>query len=373
VRRPSSPQARLHRPIDSICLSHMSSPSEILVLVTGGSGFVGVHCIIALLNAGYKVRTTVRALSKQDSVREMLKNGDVPDSLFPNVSFVAADLMKDEGWADAVAGCTYVLHVASPFPSGIPKHEHDLIVPARDGTLRVLRASKIAGVKRVVVTSSFAAIGYGHPPQDEPFTEASWTNLQGRAVTPYVMSKTIAETAAWDFVKSDEGNGLELAVVNPVGIFGPVLGKDLSTSVILVERLLDGSLPGLPHMTLGVVDVRDVASLHLLAMTSPKAVGERFLAISPPALTFQEIALILKKRMPPEIGRKIPTRVLPNFLVRIVGFFNKEVALALPELGKKKDATNLKAKSVLGWNPRSAEDALAASGESLIKFGVIKK
>ena len=351
----------------------MSSPSETLVLVTGGSGFLGVHCIIALLNAGYKVRTTVRSPSKQDSIREMLKNGDVPDSLLSTVSFVTADLMKDDGWADAVAGCTYVLHVASPFPPGLPKHEDDLIVPAREGTLRVLRASKAAGVKRVVVTSSFAAIGYGHPQQDKPFTEASWTNLQGKGVSPYIKSKTLAETAAWDFVKSDEGKGLELAVVNPVGIFGPILSKHFATSVNVVKRLLDGSFPGLPQMALGVVDVRDVASLHLLAMTSPKAVGERFLAISPPALTFQEIALILKKRMSPEIVRKIPTMVLPNFMLRIVGFFDKEVALAVPELGKVKNGTNEKATSVLGWNPRSAEDALAASGESLVKFGVIKK
>jgi dihydroflavonol-4-reductase len=329
----------------------MSTPSDTLVLVTGGSGFVGAHCVIVLLTAGYKVRTTVRSLTKEDEVRKMLQTGGVPDSLLTNLSFAAADLTQDDGWPEAVSGCTYVLHVASPFPAGAPKHEDDLIIPAREGTLRVLRAARAAAVKRVVVTSSFAAIGYGHPQQEK--------------------SKTIAERAAWDFIKGDDGKGLELAVVNPVGIFGPVLGKDFATSIILVQRLLNGDLLGCPQISLGVVDVRDVASLHLLAMTHEKAAGERFIAISPPSMTIQEMALVLKERLP-EVARKAPTRVLPNLLLRIVGLFDKEVAFIIGELVKK-DATNEKAKRILGWNPRSPEDALVASAESLVKFGLLKK
>jgi dihydroflavonol-4-reductase len=302
----------------------------------------------------------------------MLQNGGVPDSLLANLSFAAADLTKDDGWPEAVSGCTYVLHVASPLPAGAPKHEDDLIIPACEGTLRVLRAAKYAGVKRVVVTSSFAAIGYGHPQQDKPFNEESWTNLARGDIPPYHKSKTIAEMAAWDFVKSEDGKGLELAVVNSVGIFGPVLGKDFATSIILIQRLLNGDFPGCPQISLGVVDVRDVASLHLLAMTHEKAAGERFLAISPPSMTIQEMAVSLKERLP-EVARKAPIRVLPNFLLRIVGLFDKEVALITGELGKERDATNEKAKTILGWNPRSREDALVATAESLVKFGLLKK
>jgi dihydroflavonol-4-reductase len=226
-------------------------------------------------------------------------------------------------------------------------------------------------VKRVVVTSSFAAIGYGHPQQDKPFNEETWTNLASGDVPPYQKSKTIAERAAWDFVKGEDGKGLELAVINPVGIFGPVLGKDFATSIIIVQRLLNGDLPGCPQISFGIVDVRDVASLHLLAMTHEKAAGERFIAISPPSMTIQEMALVLKKRLP-ELAKKAPTRVLPNLLLRIVGLFDKEVAFIIGELVKK-DATNEKAKRILGWSPRSPEDALVASAESLVKFGLLKK
>ena len=170
--------------------------------------------------------------------------------------------------AGAVNGCDYVLHVASPFPNTVPKDENELIIPAREGALRVLRASRDAGVKRVVLTSSFAAMGYGHTPQAAPFNESDWTDPNGNDVMPYTKSKTLAERAAWDFV-GREAKGLELAVVNPVGVFGPVLGADYATSILFVQRLMDGALPGLPRMSFGVVDVRDVADLHLRAMTAP--------------------------------------------------------------------------------------------------------
>jgi nucleoside-diphosphate-sugar epimerase len=235
------------------------------VLVTGGSGFVAGHCILQLLGAGYDVRTTVRNLTREGDVRAALSGaGAAPGN---SLSFIAADLEADAGWANAVAGCEFVLHVASPFPANIPKREDELIVPARDGALRVLRAARDAGVKRVVLTSSFAAIGYGHPPQTAPFDETSWTNTAAPGVTAYAKSKTFAERAAWDFIVA-EGGHLELSVVNPVAVFGPLLGADYSTSVLVLKRMMDGDLLGCPRLYFGVVDVRDVASLHLAAMTN---------------------------------------------------------------------------------------------------------
>ncbi|TPN45477.1 MULTISPECIES: aldehyde reductase [unclassified Mesorhizobium] len=339
-----------------------------LVLVTGGSGFLGAHCILALLKAGYRVRTTVRSAKPQADVLAMLKAGDTEPG--DRLSFAIADLMIDAGWPQAVAGCDYVLHVASPFPPGVPKHEDDLIVPAREGALRVLRAARDAGVKRVVLTSSFAAIGYGKmPPDGRPFTEESWTDPTGK-VSAYVKSKTLAERAAWDFIAA-EGGGLELAVVNPVGIFGPVLGADHSTSTEFVQRMMNGAMPGLPRLSFGIVDARDVADLHVRAMTNPAARGERFLAVSGDFMTVREIAQTLKTRLGGAASR-VSTRRLPDWLVRIVGLFNPEAAQLVTELGKVKNATGAKAVRMLGWAPRSREEALAATGESLIRLGLLK-
>jgi nucleoside-diphosphate-sugar epimerase len=338
------------------------------VLVTGGSGFIGAHSVLQLLGAGHQVRTTVRNLKREGDVRAMLQTGgaDAGDRL----SFVAADLEKDAGWAEAVAGCEYVLHVASPFPPNIPKNEDELIIPAREGALRVLRAARDAGVKRVVLTSSFAAVGYGHVPQTAPFDETSWTNVDGDDVRPYVKSKTLAERAAWDFV-AKEGGSLELAVVNPVGVFGPVLGPDYSTSILLVQRLMDGAMPGCPKLHFGVVDVRDVADLHLRAMTNPAAKGERFLAVAGDFMSVLEIAQLLKARLG-AAAKRVPTRQLPNWLVRLASLADPAVRQIVPELGKLKNATNEKAKRVLGWAPRSNEDAIIATAESMVRLGLTK-
>lgn len=338
------------------------------VLVTGGSGFIGAHCLLQLLDQGHTVRTTVRSLSREEDVRTMLKVGGAEPGA--SLSFFAADLKSDAGWADAIRGCDYVLHVASPFPAHIPDDENELIVPARDGALRVLRAARDLGVKRVVLTSSFAAIGYGQAPQSAPFNEANWTDTQGDDVRPYVKSKTLAERAAWDFI-AREGGALELSVVNPVGVFGPVLGPDYSTSILLIQRLMDGALPGAPKLSFGVVDVRDVADLHLRCMTDPAARGERFLAVAGDFLSIRDIALMLKKRLGP-LARRVPSRELPNFVVRMAALFDPAVKQITPELGKRKNGTSEKARRVLGWAPRSSEDAIVATAQSLMRLGLLK-
>ncbi|WP_135211540.1 SDR family oxidoreductase [Vitreimonas flagellata] len=339
-----------------------------LVLVTGGSGFVGSHVIIQLLNAGYQVRTTVRSLNREGEVREMLRVGGVEAG--DRLSFAAADLTSDAGWAEAVAGCSYVHHVASPFPPSIPQHEDEVIIPARDGALRVLKAARDAGVKRVVLTSSYAAIGYGQPEQKAPFDETNWTDPNGDDVRAYVKSKTLAERAAWDFI-AREGGALELSVVNPVAVLGPALAPDYSTSIMLIQRLMDGAMPGCPRLYFGIVDVRDVADMHMRCMTNPAAKGERFLALAGEFLSIAQIARILKRNLGPA-AKRVPTLELPDFLIRMAARNDPAVQQILPELGKRKDGTNAKAKRVLGWAPRSNEEAIVATAESLIRLGLLK-
>jgi nucleoside-diphosphate-sugar epimerase len=337
------------------------------VLVTGGSGFIGSHAILQLLAAGHQVRTTVRRLTREADVRALLKQGgcDAGDRL----SFVAADLERDAGWTAAVAGCEYVLHVASPFPAAVPANEDELIVPAREGALRVLRAARDAGVRRVVLTSSFAAIGYGQPPRTTPFDETDWTNPDGADVRPYVKSKTLAERAAWDFVAAQ--GGLELSVVNPVGVFGPVLGADYSTSILIVQRLMDGAVPGCPRIHFGVVDVRDVADLHIRAMTHPAAGGERFLAVAGDFMSMLDVAKLLKRRMG-TLAKRVPTWQLPDWIVRLAALRDPAVRQIVPELGKAKNATSDKARRVLGWAPRPNEECIVATAESLERLGLLK-
>lgn len=342
--------------------------NEKLILVTGGSGFIGTHCILQLLSAGYRVRTTVRSLNREGDVRGMLRAGGAEPG--ERLSFVTADLTSNAGWPEAVVGCDCVLHVASPLPASVPKHEDDIIVPAREGALRVLRASRDAGVKRVVLTSSFAAIGYGHKQRSTPFTEADWTDPNGEGLTAYAKSKTLAERAAWDFM-AREGGSLELSVVNPVGVFGPVLGPDYSTSILIVQKLMDGAMPGVPRLYFGVVDVRDVADLHLRAMTHPAAKGERFLAVAGDFMSMLDIAKILKDRMGP-IAQRVKARQLPDWMVRLAALRDPAIKLITPELGKLKNATNEKAKRVLGWAPRSNEDSIIATAESLVQLGLLK-
>ncbi len=341
--------------------------SNELVLVTGGSGFIGSHCILQLLNSGYRVRTTVRSLDREREVRTMIQaaGADAGERL----SFFEADLLSDAGWPAAVAGCDYVLHVASPFPPGLPKNEDELVIPAREGALRVLRAARDAGVKRVVLTSSFAAVGYGQEITDRPFSEENWTD-PNQKIGAYVKSKTIAERAAWDFI-AREGGSLELSVVNPVGVLGPVLGKDYSTSIQLVQRLLDGTVPGIPNLSFALVDVRDVADLHLRAMTHPAARGERFIAVAGESMTMREIAKVLRDHLG-QTARRVPTRVIPNWIVRLSALFDQSLAQVVPELGIIKPVTNEKARRLLGWEPKSNEEAVLATAKSLEQFKLLR-
>lgn len=335
------------------------------VLVTGGSGFVASHVVLQLLNDGYTVRTTVRSPGKEQGVRSALDRAGANTA--GRLSFYVADLLRDQGWADACTGCDYVMHVASPLLA--TKNEEEVIRPAVDGVLRVLRAARDASVKRVVFTSTCGAIYYGHPLRAEPFDETSWTNIDGGDMSAYVKSKALAEQAAWNFMKS-EGGALELSVVNPSGIFGPALGPDFSSSLGLIKRLLNGSMPACPDLWFGVVDVRDVADLHLRAMIAPEAKNQRFIATQGNAVSMLEIARVLRERLGDQ-AKRVPTRKMPDFIIRLIAFFSVEMRDLVPLLGKVRNATSAKAQRLLGWKPRKWEEAVVATAESLFKLNLI--
>jgi dihydroflavonol-4-reductase len=339
-----------------------------IVLVTGGSGFVGSYVILKLLREGHRVRTTIRNAGREADVRAMIRDGGHEPA--EQLAFFRADLMEDGGWADAVNGCDYVLHVASPFPQGAPKDENELIAPARDGTLRVLRASRDAGVKRVVITSSFAAIGYGHASYDGIFNEENWTDLRGADVQPYMKSKVLAERAAWEFLDR-EGGLLELSVINPVGIFGPVLGTDFSSSVALIQGLLKG-MPGVPRLYFGMVDVRDLADLHLRAMQSDAAKGQRFLAVGGDVISLFDVARMLRQHLG-AAASKVPNQEFPDDLVRAMAASNPQAKGALPQLGIIRRSTSDKARRLLGWHARPYEDTIIDTARSLIRHGVVRE
>jgi dihydroflavonol-4-reductase len=328
------------------------------VLVSGGSGFLGGWCLVELLRRGYRVRTTVRDLGKEAEVRARVGSRvDAGDRL----SFLAADLAGDDGWARAVDGCDYVLHVASPFPAAQPKDPDELIVPAREGTLRVLRAALDAGAERVVVTSSVAAVRGGVRSAPAPLTEADWTDGDNTALQPYTRSKALAERAAWDLV-TERGETGKLAVVNPGAILGPVLGAERSTSLAMVERLLKG-MPGTPRIGFSVVDVRDVADLHVKAMTAAEAGGERFIAVA----RFQwmaDLAAVLRDRLGPAAA-KVPKRGVPGIVVRGIGIFDPSVRAVASQLGEKVELSSAKAESALGWSPRPVEETIVDCARSL--------
>jgi nucleoside-diphosphate-sugar epimerase len=318
------------------------------VLVTGGSGYVGTQLIAALLRDGRSVRTTVRSLQSEADVRASMRRGEADDR---GLEVVAADLTADDGWAAAVSGCEEVHHVASPIPATQPDDPDELIVPAREGTLRALRSARDAGARRVVLTSSFAAVGYS-PKPDADYSEEDWTDPDRPGLAAYPRSKTIAERAAWDFIER-EGGGTELVVVNPTFILGPTLTTQVRSSLQLTKAMLDGTMTVVPRQRFGVADVRDVADLHIRAMAAPAAAGKRFLALADgPTITFLEIAQILRRRLGP-LAERVPTEEAPG-----------------PEPARL-TIHNDRARNELDWRPRPAETTIVETAESLRDLGLL--
>jgi nucleoside-diphosphate-sugar epimerase len=345
------------------------SNDKTLVLVTGANGFVASHCILQLLKAGYRVRGTVRSTEGGKKVKDIISaHTDTPDD---RLSFAQADLSNDAGWERAVSGCSFILHVASPVPRQAAKHPDDVIVPAREGTLRVLKAAAKGGVKRVVMTSSTAAVLWGNPRDgSKVYDERDWSTLT-KEVAPYERSKTLAERAAWDYVGTLSGSQrFEFVTLNPGLVLGPVLGNNASVSGEVVRKLLAGEFPGCPDLGFAAVDVRDVAAAHLTAMTHPEAPNQRFiLAIEHASLL--QIAQILDRHFGPK-GFKVPARRLPSWILKIVALFDKTAALVVPELGKRQDVSSQRAQEVLSWKPRDLETMVVAMGESMLAHGIVK-
>jgi nucleoside-diphosphate-sugar epimerase len=336
------------------------------VLVTGGSGFIGGWCVIALLQQGWTVRTTVRDLAKAPTVRANLSKVVDPGE---RLSFFAADLMSDDGWDAAAEGCDYVLHVASPLGIAEPKDPNVLITPAREGAKRAVGAAIKAGAKRVVMTSSVAATSLGVGAPDGVADETVWTDLKNVRESAYAQSKVLAEKAAWDLI-AEKGGSTTMSTVHPALVVGPVLSDDYSGSVQVIERLLSGRVPGLPRFGFNFVDVRDVAELHLLAMTAPQAAGQRFIAAGQFAW-MADVADLLRAKMGAQ-GAKVPTMRVPDFVLRVAAIFDKELTAVIPGLGKRHDFSSEKAQRMLGWTHRSLEDAVLDCARSLIAEGIVK-
>ncbi|MDG1120186.1 MAG: aldehyde reductase [SAR86 cluster bacterium] len=334
------------------------------VLVTGGTGFIGLHCLQQLLDKGYKVRTTIRSESRKQEVMDAMKKHS---SNCENLEFFIADLLNDDGWKEAVEGSKYVLHVASPFFLGEPENEDVFIKPAVEGTLRVLKACADADVEKVVLTSSFAAVGYGHPREKEVYTEEDWSSVDGE-ISPYAKSKTLAEKAAWEFVESlEESKKFELTVINPVAVTGPMLTNDIGSSNDFLLKLISGSMPACPKIHMGYIDVRDVAKAHIFSMTEEKTNGERII-VSENEMFFAEVGKTLN-----EAGfKKSPTKEMPNFLVKIMSLFVGELKTLLSALNRKGDIDKTKAKSFFNWDYISTEQSVTETAQQLQDMGLTK-
>ena len=338
-----------------------------LVVVTGGSGFIAAHIILQLLQQGYAVRTTVRSLKKVALIHDMLKTGGVTD--LTDLEIVAADLTSDANWDQVMQGASYVMQVASPTPTLNFKNEDEMIRPAVDGVLRVLTAARNAHVKRVVLTSAYGAIFAGHRHRTTPYTEADWSDLSAKNIHPYQKSKTLSEQAAWHFIQT-EGRGLELATVNPVGVMGPVLAADYSHSNIQIQDLLTGKTKAVPKVDSGYVDVRDVASLHLLAMTAPQANGQRYLATTGETLSMLDVANVLRSAFP-AFANQLPTKELPNAVIKAAALTNPMLKMVAGLVGTYAETSNQKAVTELDWHPRSAKTAIIATAQSMIDLGIV--
>lgn len=330
---------------------------------------MAAHAIVQLLQKGYHVKTTVRSFKREAELQDMLREGGITS--FDHLELIEADLTKDANWDKAAENCTYVLHIASPIFLALPKDENEMVRPAVDGTLRVLKAARDAGVKRVVMTSNFGAVGYSHKDPHTPITEKEWTDPNEKGLSSYNKSKVMAEKAAWDFMQREGGN-LELSVINPVGIFGPSLGPDMSSGFELVKNIVDGTMKAIPNLTLNIIDVRDVADLHIRAMVNPEAAGGRFLALAGGKISLPQIAKMLREKMP-EVSQKVSRKTLPDWLVRIMGLFNPKAKAIASMLKASRNVSNEKARKLLKWTPvANNEEAILLSVRSMLKFGNIK-
>jgi dihydroflavonol-4-reductase len=333
------------------------------VLVTGGSGYLAGWCIVELLRRGYRVRTTIRSPSREHEVHTAV---DSEVDSHHNLTVHQADLLSDERWDRIVEGCDYVLHVASPLPVSQPKDPDELIVPAREGTVRVVGTALEAGVERIVITSSVAAIRGGN--EGRTLDESVWTDLSSPGLTPYVQSKTIAEQAAWGLASERDARE-RIAAVNPTVIIGPTLSDDTSASLEVIQRLLKG-MPAMPRLSFGFVDVRDVADLELRAMTSREAGGERFVA-NTKTMWMADVAQVLRERLGARAS-KVPTRIAPDLLVRAMALFDGGIRSFKSSLGKRTEYHTTKAHDLLGWSPRPIDDTIVETAESLIDHGVVE-
>lgn len=337
-----------------------------LVLVTGASGFIAKHVVLRLLQAGYSVRGTVRTPEKADRLRQtMAQEGcDVA-----RLSIVEADLTSDEGWSAAAQGCRYIQHIAAAFPIKLPRNREALVPIARAGTLRVLEAAEAAGVERTVLTSSIAAMMYRpNPPQTVVLGEKDWTDPEWSKVSAYVVAKTRAELAAWEFMRAQNAEQ-RLTVVNPGLVYGPSLDEEIGTSLLMVELIMKGFHPALPPVAYPIVDVRDVAELHVKAMTTPGAAGRRLLATADTA-TLIEIAAMLRDRFPVE-ARRAPRLELPRFLVPLIALFETALKAVVPDVGRRTEADASYVTHLTGVRFRSAREAVEAAGECLIQYGFL--
>lgn len=337
------------------------------VLLTGVTGFLGSHTTIQLLEKGYNVIGTLRSMSRADSIREIIAQ---QTSKIDNLSFAEADLGQEDVWKGLTDGVEYVQHIASPFPRKLPKHEKELILPAKNGVLNILKAANENGVKRVVLTSSSGSVIYGKSPNERngTFNESDWTDVSNKKdTTPYFRSKTIAEKTAWEFI-SNHSSTLELVTVCPGAILGPVLEKDFGTSANIVIKALDGSSPALPDIGFDMVDVRSVADLLIRAMESPKAANQRYIG-SAGYLKFKDVAQILKEEFP---DKKVPSKVLPNFVIRLFSNIDPSLKPVLVDLGVTRKVDNSKAVNELEWEPISTKEAILSCARSVLDLGLVK-
>ena len=335
------------------------------ILVTGANGFIGLHTTLHLLQLGYRVRGTVRTEVHAKNVRETLSKHVNTNQL----EFAITDLLKDAGWQEAVHGCDFVIHIASPYPATNPKDENELIIPAVEGTLRVLRAAQAEGIRRVVILSTYGAIFDGHEEKNRTFNETDWSVLE-KTILTYHKSKTLAERAAWDFIHGAENkSNMEMVAINPANVFGPVLDGHHHTATEWYRTIMHAEVPGVSRTQLDFVDIRDLVEVLGKALTVPEAAGKRFICHGA-SIPMLEFANILHQNFSKR-GFRIPNRILPDFVIRLTALFIPKVKAVAADLGRTYVFSTEQARSVFGWQPRPYKQTIIDMAESLIEYGLV--